>query len=321
MLFGLPFVAAGVAIVLMAGGVLDTPRQSIDMPRLVVCAFGLVFAGPGLWMIVHGIRGIRRRRRTARVAARSPDEPWTADYAWDASGARDDQGRRLVTYTMMLVFLITFAAPMNYIGWASGSVCALLGFAGFLDIIVVVASAAIVKRLVHRARHRVARIAFRRFPFYLGERLEVDFVPGRRISGCENLTITLRFIREEYIRVRSGNGYRDEVAVMQVFAMTQSLGHDPSAPAEAAGIPIAFHLPEGDFVTRLAERPPAYWELAVQGARRGIDFDTVFLVPVYARFGRPRRADAGDSPPAASLISSGAERAAYAPAREPVHSL
>ena len=47
-------------------------------------------------------------------------------------------------------------------------------------------------------------------------------------------------------------------------------------------LPIGLRLPVGPYETRLAERPPRYWELDVRGEAPGVDFGATFLVPVYA---------------------------------------
>jgi hypothetical protein len=47
-------------------------------------------------------------------------------------------------------------------------------------------------------------------------------------------------------------------------------------------LPIELRLPLGSYETRLADRPPRYWELGVHGEAEGVDFDATFLLLVYA---------------------------------------
>jgi hypothetical protein len=60
----------------------------------------------------------------------------------------------------------------------------------------------------------------------------------------------------------------------------------PAAVLSAIGVvfvvPIELSLPRGPYETRLADRPPRYWELEVRGEATGADFGATFLLPVYA---------------------------------------
>jgi len=45
-----------------------------------------------------------------------------------------------------------------------------------------------------------------------------------------------------------------------------------------------FRLPSGiDYSTSLSSRPPRYWELEISSKTPGIDYRSIFFVPVYAK--------------------------------------
>ena len=48
-------------------------------------------------------------------------------------------------------------------------------------------------------------------------------------------------------------------------------------------ISIGFPLPTGDYGTALCQEWPRYWELAIRADTPGVDYEALFLLPVYGR--------------------------------------
>ena len=55
----------------------------------------------------------------------------------------------------------------------------------------------------------------------------------------------------------------------------------PNSTIASSDIPIEFPVPSDQPTTNLAATPPTYWEIAANGKARGVDYEAVFLVPVY----------------------------------------
>jgi hypothetical protein len=119
-------------------------------------------------------------------------------------------------------------------------------------------------------------ITYERFPFLLGERLDVRL--GRRggFDGFEKVVITLRFVRE-----RHGSG--DDTATYHCQHWAEQVELDRRVLAGASELPISIDLPVGDYGTSLSEMPGRYWEVEMHGIGPGTDVRSRFLVPVYSR--------------------------------------
>ena len=152
---------------------------------------------------------------------------------------------------------------------------------GFFDLILVLWWSGIVMTLVQQAKYGRARLAFRSFPFFLGDTLAARLGTSRAIGEYKKLTFTLRCIEERTETTRSGNKTTIRTVCDQLWADERSL--EGGALREGNEVPVSFDLPVGEYGTRLAEAPARYWELAVSADTPGLDFAATFLVPVYAR--------------------------------------
>jgi hypothetical protein len=136
--FGVPFLAAGIG----AYVVQRLAPESIQGPRLLMVWFAGIFGLVGLLMIVHGLRGLRRRAGVARRRAAHPGQPWLWDYEWDRSGASDDTRRRLWRAIFVSVFFVAFLLPFNWIGFAMPDVSGRglwMAIVGLFDLVTVAA--------------------------------------------------------------------------------------------------------------------------------------------------------------------------------------
>jgi hypothetical protein len=123
------------------------------------------------------------------------------------------------------------------------------------------------------------RIRFGRFPFLLGQTLQVRFLGPRLLARAESLTFTLRCIVAE---VEQDDQGRPQRALHQIYADSRSLSPDGHAIGARVSLDLAFPLPRGDYQTCLGIVPLRYWELHVQAGPPLSAYRATFLVPVYA---------------------------------------
>ena len=79
-LFGLPFAAAGGFILGIAFGVVHVKPSSVHAPMWVIGVAGLAFFGAGMSLIVHGIKGAKRKAKREEGKRNAPNSPWLWDY-------------------------------------------------------------------------------------------------------------------------------------------------------------------------------------------------------------------------------------------------
>ncbi len=292
-LFGIPFAGVGVFIILAAANIIPTKDSSFHAPRAVVAACGMVFLLPGLWLMLHGVRGVIRKARTRRLLAHDFTQPWLADHAWNPAGDRDRFGRKLVNYGFGLLIVLLLSSPFNYAaffggahksGWLYGIAC--------VNIFPLIYAIALVHAAMRWTRFGTGRLHYRRFPYALGGRFEADFMPGRRLAGIDKLACTLRCVQEAYETRQVGNKTRTEVVSYELHSQKTEIDVSGTGRAPRETIPVEFTLPDDPaLATCLAVQPPRYWELELHADIPGVDYRSVFLLPVYA-VGQSRQNDA-----------------------------
>ncbi len=288
-LIGLPFLGMGVFIALLASGVIPSKNAPRTGEGLVGAVAGGVFALVGAWMIVHGILGLAAGRRARRMRERFPDAPWRADYPWDERGARDMQRRGVGQMLFGMIFMIVFAAPFNMVAIFSTREGSALGYAfGCVNVFVALYGVAFVYRLIRLAKYGSGRIAFRRFPYHPGERAELDYIPARRLEGVAKLTCTLRCIRETFVTTQVNGKTQTRIVSTVLHHETREIPGEQVCASHDGRVPLSFDLPPEAESTRLLDRPPVYWQLQISAETPGVNLDSRFLVPVYARL-RPAR--------------------------------
>ena len=284
--FGLPFMAAGVAIGIFAPGSMTrtATRTGPPLPEPLAWGMALLFFGAGVFLASLGIRGLIERSRLKARREHHPQEPWLVDHSWDSTGVSYNPGSSLPGQLGAAAFMTLLLAPFNYFAfyvpsadmptWARALV-------GFFDVMLVLTIVGIVGTLVQQAKYGRARLAFQAFPFRLGDNLTARLGTSRAIGDFKKLTFTLRCIEERTETRRSGARTSIQTVCDQLWAEEVALG--AGAVREGNEITVRFDLPEGDYGTRLSEPPARYWELAVAADTPGLDFAAKFLVPVYAR--------------------------------------
>lgn len=278
-LFGLLFAAAGVLIVLVAADKIPVDEDDIHAPRWVIGVIGCIFLLPGLWLMLHGVRGILRKRRTAHLRQWHPDEPWIADYPWNRERAVSGTLWQALSPFIGVAFVGFFLLPFHWVIWTTGS-WLFLFVIGLFDVILVVVLGALVYGVIRYLKYGRSELRFKEFPYHLGDAMEAELHCPQGLGNVDKLKFHLRFVDECYETHGSGKNRRQVVVSYQVYGDTQWIDR-PHSYLSGEAIPIRFNLPEGDYVTNLAERPPRYWELEVIAEAPGVDYGAVFLLPIY----------------------------------------
>ena len=287
-LFGLPFAGVGVAIAVLSA--LGKMRTSGDAPPWLGAMMGGMFAMAGLILILHGLRGIVQRSRTARARKTSPGEPWMWDHAWNPMGAEDDSRRQLRRTLQTSIGIAVFLVPFNWVSYvASDAPAAFKLITGIFDLVVIGLFVRAGYLVARRRKYGVSMLRFRRFPFVPGEEVELLLPRLGPIASLDRLEATLRCVQERYEVERSGRNSRSKVVSYAVWSGTQPSEEGDGRRSTEREFTWRFTIPAELPGTTLSERPPRYWELEVFAEMPGVDYRKVFLVPVY-HDGRERRA-------------------------------
>ncbi len=276
LLASIPFVLVGATFATL--GFLDVELEGARAPMQVIGLVGSAFLLAGLVLLGNSVRGIRAAARRRALAAAPP---WERDFPWDPAGTRDRAGRRVANAFLGSALLAVFLAPFNWWAFASGEgPWPVKAGVGLFDLILLLVLGNAFYLLAQLVKYGHSRLGFPTFPFFLGERLEVIFSPNR----FAELRVTLRLVEERYETRGHGKNRTTSLVCYEIWKQERTL--EPGVLL--AEVPVAFDLPDDPGLeNRLAGTPVRYWELAVEAEEPGVDFETSFVLPVYAPVAAP----------------------------------
>jgi hypothetical protein len=268
--FSLPLVVVGGSLLAMA---VQAGADTGGSGPWILAGVGVVVACAGLLLETRGLRAIRRALRRKRILGAHPNEPWLAD-DWNPRGLRERPLGPALTTLALLGLLAAVLAPFNWMAWRQPAL--VKAVVGLFDFGLLAGLGAWVYKVVQSVKYGTVGARFERFPFFLGETLDLGLNCRGGFERLETLAVTLR-----HIHVVSERVQRSQRAVhYQHWAETQRF--DGTILGRGGELRISFPLPSGDYGTRLDEEQPRYWELELTGQAPGVDLAARLPVPVYA---------------------------------------
>ena len=277
-LFGVPFMTAGVFISLLAFNSIHARKNAPNW--LIGIVAGMFFFG-GVFFFLHGIHGVMRKAAYRREAAQRPSEPWLYDFHWRREGiafsAFDDMLERLLAAMVWTTFLVPFAwVGMNVRGaWPFLAAVAIFGLLGLIFWF------RWAQMLFDLVRYGNSFLIYESLPFALGGTLGARLRSPHHISAIDQLTLTLRCVQEKYVTSGTGQNRTTNVVCYEIYKDVTTCDRNRLTGLAGNDIPIEFRLPADEPATNLAATPPTYWEIEAKGKASGVDYEAVFLVPVY----------------------------------------
>lgn len=217
-----------------------------------------------------------RRRRRVRLSA--GQDPWMADHDWEPSGTRDRGWRVPLTGVAIMLMALSIALPVQFRIFGEGAWSFFLLIPGLIfgctNLVLLLFFAALAAMLKDRWRIGPTRVEFARFPFRRGRDLEATFVGGKPFRDGTDLQVHLLCLQA----VWEDDPKREHRQRRQrcLYVDRQQVRPGPDGRAR-----LAFTLPSETPGTDLRAQEPVYWELDIRGKVAGVEWQEVFLVPVY----------------------------------------
>jgi hypothetical protein len=271
-LFGIPFIVFGIAMpFVMLPKMMGDTRGDVRLAIAILLVMAALFVGMGLAFVLSGVAVVRARRRRDALANAHPGEPWYRDFEWVAEGQKERPRVDLVGRFVGIVVICLLAGLVNF--WTfTASETLLSKVAVVVDLFALWAVVTIATDGVRKLRHRGVSIRYARFPFFLGDSIDVRLETHNPLPSGLPVKATLRFILE---RLAGGTG--DQHEYFETYSDEKPAFTDP------AGITVRFPLPDGDYETALSETNRRFWEVRLKTELEGDHFDESFVIPVYRR--------------------------------------
>jgi hypothetical protein len=280
LLFGLPFLFAGAFIECAAFGVIPA-HGSKHAPTWVIAASGSLFFCAGLFLFIHGVIGIFRKAAYRREASQYPGQPWYFDFHWRKEGYTFSAFREMVNRLVAAVVWNAILAPFFWVGITQRGAWLFLVVASLFALIGLFFWARWAQMLVEIFRYGNSLLAYDEFPYFLGGTLRARLRVPHHIGRIDELSLTLRCVREKYVTTGMGNNRSTQVVCYELYKDAVVLPRERLASYAGGDIPIEFRIPVDQHATTLADTPPTYWEIEARGKAPGADYEAYFLVPVY----------------------------------------
>ena len=281
-LFGLAFFIAGLPILGIGLGWINSPQSSIHAPLWVIGACGGLFVAVGAWLMLHGVKGLHRLWNMSHGKQQLPHSPWLWDYPWQAQGSTNNKFKESLGSISALIVFGVFLAPFNWIAFVSNSGGFFWQFiTGFFDVIILLGVGGyLLKNVGQLWTFGNGMVSFQDFPFFLGQTMSLTI--ERLPIDISTVQFNLRCIEEAYEIRKRGRKRESIVVCYQIYHDTQTIRGE--LINETGQLRCSWNLPDDKHLTSTpSERPATFWELEVRAERPGLDYHCLFLLPIYTK--------------------------------------
>jgi len=277
-LFGMPFVAGGVFIGVLALGVVPGSKE---VPGWVMGVFGALFFFSGLFFVIHGLLGAARKSRYLSDVAQRPNQPWLCDFHWSQEGIAFSAFNAMLGRLLAALVWTAFPTLFVWVGLNLRGARVFLYFSLFPALCSLIFWYRWAQMLADLIRYGNSFLRYDSFPYFLGGTLGARLRAPHHVLDIDALTATLRCVQEQYVTSGSGSHRSTRVVCYELYKDSTTLTRERLAGYAGGEIPVEFRLPVGQPATSLASTPPVYWEIEFRGKSVKVSYEAYFLVPVY----------------------------------------
>jgi len=149
---------------------------------------------------------------------------------------------------------------------------------GIFDIIILIMFFYMLYLIARQKKYGSTRVSYGSFPFSPDRPVKLAFEGGYELTDKADLKTTLRCIQEKFIVRKVGNNRKGRVGCFKLYEDNSIFSTDSTARAE-----LEFRILDDSPSTVLIERLPTYWELIIRADLPGVDYEGLFLAPIYNR--------------------------------------
>jgi hypothetical protein len=298
-LFLLPFGAAGLFTVAVgAKRIVEGRTQDAGVLLLVGTVFTLV-AGAGYTALFLGRRKLEEQER---LKARHPDEPWLWRTEWATGKIRD--GTRAALWGSWLFSALWNLVSVPVAAVALREALQLGNRAAYAALVFPIAGLGLlvwaIRNTLRFRRDGVSLLELSTLPAVIGHSLVGRVHAPSLLQPAEGFEVILSCVRRVTRKTGSESSTTESILWQEEKRVRGEPNRDPRGMATF--VPIAFRIPaDVPASDPMASNNQVLWRLTLAAVVPGVDYQSVFEVPVF-------RTPASDTPPTDEDRRAGAEQ-------------
>jgi hypothetical protein len=270
----------GTLLTLVGARIIPVKEGSVHAPWSLLSAIGVAFALGGVAVWSMAARQYRSNRRQFEARRFYRGNPAMTDYAWDPAGYSAPRWARAVRGVVAAIGVSLFLSIFNYWAfWGEGGrfvqIITLL-----FDLIGLAVWWGAVVQVVRAAKFGGSRVVGAEFPCHQRKPMRLRWQPASGIVQVNQGTFTLRCVEEWFESRGSGDTRSTTLVQEELWSATRQV-EGVQHLARGGEIELNFEVPGDLPSTRLSAARPVFWELEVKLDLPGLDFEEIYLVPVY----------------------------------------
>jgi hypothetical protein len=128
-----------------------------------------------------------------------------------------------------------------------------------------------------RIKYGKPYLNFSKFPYFLGENLNIRFSNLPSNEEVKAIKVSIRFYEEVYLKDARN---QTKISLNEKYIDIKELGK--YAISTRSELSVEFNLPTNiEFSTELSSVPAHFWEVQIECDIEGLDYREYFLLPIY----------------------------------------
>jgi hypothetical protein len=280
LLFGCPFIGVGAWAILAGTQTIPIDETNFNAPHWVLSVFGGVFALGGVMLWGMAARQFASNRRRLSATQGYQNEPALADFNWDPRGYEAPRWKRAFRTLLAAAFMTLFLSMFNWWAFFTKSPLMVKIIVGLFDLILLAVWWAAVVAIGRAVKFGGSRIEFAHFPYRVDESVLICWQPATGIKQVRSGSFTLRCVEEWFEQRGSGGDRSSHLVHEEIWSGKWHLEEDRAFEL-GQWMESRYNLPADALPTQLSAKRPLFWEFEVKLDLPGLDFEEVYLVPVY----------------------------------------
>jgi fumarate reductase subunit D len=276
-LFMLPFIVAGVAVIV---GAYNVYRRGDLVQAGMLAGFGTLFAGFAVTFLVAAIWSLRASAAQVGLRVANPDRPWLWQQQWADGVLRDGSTTRVFFLWPFAIIWSGISLPVAFLAYREIG----RGYHALLIVLIfpLIGIALLISAIytsMRRVKFGVSTLTLDRIPLQPGTTFRGELQARVRQSPELGFVFTLTSVR----RVTTGTSDHRSTTETPLWQESRTISAAEAAPSpDGVRVPFTFAIPiDARSTDERNSDDQIVWRLDVAAELPGVDYASRFELPVF----------------------------------------